>query len=256
MRQNRSDASLPNRQVNVNDSFAYLAVAGRRSVEEYCLMGKTNRIREVRDQRGLTLEQLAEKAGFSESYLSRMESGGRNVSLKNLARIAAALGVPDRELVPEDEEFVGHVVGVIGDIAAGGRIDVNSDHFSEAEPLFEIKVPFSVPSDAVALRVSGDSMWPRYDPGDVIICYRYSQDPRPLIGSEAAVGTPDGSRYLKRILKSEKDERLFDLDSHNAGLIRDVEISWVSEVYGVVRASRWEKLSDGARRREMRKAVA
>ena len=40
-------------------------------------------------------------------------------------------------------------------------------------------------------------MWPRYDPGDVIICWREGADAEEVVGWEAAVRTADGKRYLK-----------------------------------------------------------
>lgn len=58
-----------------------------------------NRIREWRDKRDMTLEDLADAAGLSASYVSRMETSKRNVSLKNLAKLAKALVVTEAELV-------------------------------------------------------------------------------------------------------------------------------------------------------------
>lgn len=54
----------------------------------------TNRIREVRKSKHLTLEELAEITGISTSYLSRIEGGGkstRGLNLENAIRIARAL---------------------------------------------------------------------------------------------------------------------------------------------------------------------
>ena len=61
----------------------------------------------------MTAEQLAERAGISQSYLSRMERGERNVSLRNLAKIAQALGVPQAALVPTEAQMV-PLVGFVG----------------------------------------------------------------------------------------------------------------------------------------------
>jgi len=58
-----------------------------------------NRIREVRKRRGLSLEQLEEVTGISTSYLSRMEAGKRNVSVKNLELIAKALHTQPAQLL-------------------------------------------------------------------------------------------------------------------------------------------------------------
>lgn len=64
-----------------------------------------NRIREVRKSKHLTLEELAEIAGISTSYLSRIEGGGRGtrgLSLENALRIARALQC---EVIDITDEF-------------------------------------------------------------------------------------------------------------------------------------------------------
>jgi transcriptional regulator with XRE-family HTH domain len=50
------------------------------------------RITELRERRGWTQKQLAEKAGFSVAFLSEIENGKRNVSSAKLLRIADELG--------------------------------------------------------------------------------------------------------------------------------------------------------------------
>ena len=52
------------------------------------------RIRRLRQQRSCTQEELAFRAGIHTTYLSGIERGVRNPSLKNIRAIAAALGVP------------------------------------------------------------------------------------------------------------------------------------------------------------------
>ena len=58
------------------------------------------RLRGLREQRGLSQEALAFRAGLHRTYVSSAERGERNVSLVNLDRLASALGVPLREIVP------------------------------------------------------------------------------------------------------------------------------------------------------------
>ena len=53
-------------------------------------MPAPNRIAEIRKAKDVKIEDLAEKTGLSVSYLSRMATGGRNVSIKNLEKIATA----------------------------------------------------------------------------------------------------------------------------------------------------------------------
>jgi len=56
------------------------------------------RVRELRNRRGISQEELAFKAGVHRTYLGGIERGERNPSLKNIAAIAEALGIPLREI--------------------------------------------------------------------------------------------------------------------------------------------------------------
>jgi DNA-binding helix-turn-helix protein len=55
------------------------------------LLDSDNRIGVWREYRGLTMSALAEAAGFSQSYLSDIENGKKDGSVKVLKRIAQAL---------------------------------------------------------------------------------------------------------------------------------------------------------------------
>ena len=60
------------------------------------------RLRAVRQERGISQEKLAELAGLHRTYVSSIERGERNVSLVNIERLAAALGVAMAELMPHE----------------------------------------------------------------------------------------------------------------------------------------------------------
>jgi len=72
-------------------------------------------LRQHRHRCGLTQEQTAEKACLNVTYLSDVESGKRNISLINLARLAYAFAlpleavfmvdVPTKERGPEEQAF-------------------------------------------------------------------------------------------------------------------------------------------------------
>jgi transcriptional regulator with XRE-family HTH domain len=57
------------------------------------------RIRELRKRRGLRLEDLSERAGISYQYLSGIENGRENFSIRVLDRIAGALKISLRSLI-------------------------------------------------------------------------------------------------------------------------------------------------------------
>ena len=57
------------------------------------------RLRELRAEQGLTLQQVAERASIDVSTLSRLEAGKRRLALDHLPGLAAALGVSTDELL-------------------------------------------------------------------------------------------------------------------------------------------------------------
>jgi DNA-binding XRE family transcriptional regulator len=66
------------------------------------------RIRARRQELGLSQEALAHQSGVHWTFLGQVERGRRNVSLHNLLKLAAGLGVDPGELVhglrPPDDE--------------------------------------------------------------------------------------------------------------------------------------------------------
>ena len=55
-------------------------------------------VRHHRETRGLTQEKLAERASLDPTYISGIERGLRNPGIKNVARLAKALGLSTAEL--------------------------------------------------------------------------------------------------------------------------------------------------------------
>jgi len=56
-------------------------------------------MRRIRKSKGLTQEQVAERADLHPNYISSVERGERNISLQNIWKIAHALGVTIPELM-------------------------------------------------------------------------------------------------------------------------------------------------------------
>ena len=59
-----------------------------------------NRIRSQRERAGMTLTQLAIKAGLTPDYLRQLEDGEEELWLIRLTPIADALGVTVEDLLP------------------------------------------------------------------------------------------------------------------------------------------------------------
>lgn len=247
---------LPNRQNQVNAKFAYLALV------PFCHTGKSvdmdtqpaNRIRELREERDMTIEDVAEATGLSVSYVSRLENGARNLSLKNMNLFAHAFQVNPEDLIVKSETERANVVRVMGRIGAGAEIFPDDEQVPE-EGLYEIETPFPIPDDAIAFEVNGESMWPRYDPGDIVICWRQGSIAEEVLGWEAAVKTTGGRRFLKRVVRG-SEPGTFDLESHNAPPIRGVRLEWVASIQSVIRSGQWKKLSEAGRTKLLNKMTA
>jgi SOS-response transcriptional repressor LexA len=122
-----------------------------------------NQITAVRKRAGLKIDELAEKTGLSTTYISRMERGERNVSLKNLQKIAEALGVAPSELI--DQKSVTDVP-ILSWVSAGAmaRDDVQQDVIGEIR-MYDLDPR----GEWIALRVEGDSMDRISPPGSLIL---------------------------------------------------------------------------------------
>lgn len=60
-------------------------------------------VKRIRTARGLTQEELAERSGFSQQYLSDLERGRRNPTIVSLWELAQALAATPVELITPDD---------------------------------------------------------------------------------------------------------------------------------------------------------
>ncbi|HHX86771.1 MAG TPA: helix-turn-helix transcriptional regulator, partial [Firmicutes bacterium] len=64
------------------------------------------KIRKLRKQRSYTLAELAQKANLSASYLSELERGNKQPSIKTIEKLATALNVHPSEIVHTREPSI------------------------------------------------------------------------------------------------------------------------------------------------------
>ena len=58
------------------------------------------KLRQLREKHGWSQEDLGFEAGLHRNYVGGIERGERNVAIVNLAKLAKALGVSPRDLLP------------------------------------------------------------------------------------------------------------------------------------------------------------
>ena len=59
------------------------------------------KLRDIRLDLGYSQEELSFKAGLHRTYISSVERGKRNISITNIKKIADALGLKMKDLMPE-----------------------------------------------------------------------------------------------------------------------------------------------------------
>lgn len=66
--------------------------------KEQILIKFGEKVREERKKKGLSQEQLAEKAGVHRTYIGMIERGEKNITLANIEKIAKALDLEFADL--------------------------------------------------------------------------------------------------------------------------------------------------------------
>ncbi|MGP0092301.1 MAG: hypothetical protein ACLPKB_20425 [Xanthobacteraceae bacterium] len=194
-----------------------------------------SRLRQARQRAGFTSARSAAlRFGWIPSTYASHENGQTPVPTRLAPTYARAFKVSAAWLLTgEGPRESRTTIMVLGFIGAGAEITPAE---SQVPPhgLAEIELAFALPENAVAFEVQSASLWPRYEPGDIILCWNEQHAPGDLVGREA-IAIVDGRRYLRRPFAGVR-KGTFDLETFNAEPIRGARISSVREVFAVVRA--------------------
>src|SRR6202158_3309006 len=132
-------------------------------------------------------------------------------------------------------------VPIMGRVGAGASIEPEHEQVPP-EGLGEVELPFPIAEEPIAFEVSGDSMLPKYENGDVIVVFREQRHPvSSFYGEEAAVRLKSGERYLQTIERG-KSPTLVNLASFNAKPINGVKLEWIGEIYVTLPRGQIERL--------------
>lgn len=91
-------------------------------------------IRRERDRTGLSLTELAKRAGIAKSTLSQLESGAGNPSVETLWALAVALGVPFSRLVEPPQPSVRVIRAGEGPVTYSERADYTATLLGSSPP--------------------------------------------------------------------------------------------------------------------------
>lgn len=71
----------------------------KRIIKKKILVAFGDKVRELRKEKGLSQEELADKAGLHRTYIGMIERGEKNITLTNIEKIGKALNVEISELL-------------------------------------------------------------------------------------------------------------------------------------------------------------
>ena len=84
-----------------------MGVHGRKSARLNPEQAFAEALRRIRKQRGMSQEALGFESGYHRTYISMLERGQMNPSLRTMLSIAAALHIPAAQMVGDVERLLG-----------------------------------------------------------------------------------------------------------------------------------------------------
>ncbi len=135
-----------------------------------------NRLRELREQRGKSQQQVAEAIGTTQNQISRLESGERELTIGWMNKLGAALSIDPAEILqaPKRRRAEGFAsIPVIGHVQAGEWREAMQ---WDRDDWYSIEVPHDPRYPRIerfALEIRGDSMNLLYPDRSTIIVSRY-----------------------------------------------------------------------------------
>ena len=128
-----------------------------------------DRVRELRQNLGLTMERFAEEAGLSIGMLSKIEHGQTSPSLGSLTSLANAAGVPFTAFFRGLDEEHDAVI-----VPAGGGLDIAHEGGSEGrtyQDLGALRGPRRVIEPVLVTITSADEVFPLFQHAGVELIY-------------------------------------------------------------------------------------
>ena len=190
------------------------------------MIGSTNRIRQMRLRRGMTLKEVADAIRpepTTPQTIGRLEKGVRTVSIDWLTKIAEVLDCHVADLI---EDPTSPNIPLVGAALSDGHVHVVRDTGVEMRP------PAHNP---VAVRISDTAG--AYREGDIVICNRTDgPDLSASLGRDCVVRTGGGETLFGRLTIGRKDGT-YSLapPRHGAAVRYDLTLDWAAAAVMLVR---------------------
>lgn len=173
---------------------------------------------------GLKQVDVASRAGVLLPTLNRVLKGARGLDPKWVKTIASALDCSVADLLGEDSLLGGITVPVVGYVGAGEKVF----NFEDSTPIDYTAPPHGA-EDTEAVRVRGDSMFPRYEDGTLLFFYPSTSIAGDCIGRTCVVQVKDGPTLVKKLKRGTMPGR-YRLISTRAPEMEDVDLLWAARV--------------------------
>lgn len=134
-----------------------------------------NRIRELRQDKGLTIEGLAELVGTTGATIQRLETGNRQLTQKWADKISQSLGVQVAELFGNILPINEHGLPVLGEVQAGVWKEADATDEQKYSNIPIGPDPRYAGANQFALLVRGESMNKVFQPGEFVVCVAWAQ---------------------------------------------------------------------------------
>lgn len=187
--------------------------------------------------RNVNQTALGQLMGVKQSTISRWEGGVDEPEHDHIRALADYFKCTTDYLLGTDSlNDTLRVTSVVGYVGAGG-INIPFDDYAHGDGMEEVETPPGLTEKSVAVKVSGDSMYPAYEDGDIIFYIRNGMDvnEEEVIGKQCIIKVTEGPIYIKRLSRGSAPG-LYHLESHNAPPMHDKTIEWATKVLYVKKA--------------------
>lgn len=184
-------------------------------------------LKEWRNAKGLSLDELAAETESSKGYLSDLERGKRKPTLKMIERLAEGLKISPQDLMARDPAGASRQVPLVGYVGAGAEAHY---YASADEGLGEVEAPENASASTVAAEIRGASLGPAFDRW--LVYYDDVRSPvTPDLHGQLCVVGLDTDQVLVKILRPAGEPDHFHLISNGGEEpIFDRRVLWAARV--------------------------